>query len=224
MTQSDDDGNVSQLHKAYQAKTLEELSESYDRWAGEYETHMKNVGYTHPAMVMSILARHLPAGAKPILDAGAGTGIMGVLLTAMGYTEIIGFDASNDMMAAARAKQIYADLEQMFLGRPLNYPDNYFAAITASGIFTAGHAPLSGLDELVRVTRPGGLLVFSLGPVYLGEAFEEKNRTLEAAGLWRFVDASKPYNSTPLAGALTCRVFAFKKLNDNGGRGQQSAA
>ncbi|MCP4388822.1 MAG: class I SAM-dependent methyltransferase, partial [Gammaproteobacteria bacterium] len=171
MTKSDDDGNVSQLHKAYNSRTVEELSESYDRWAGEYETHMKNVGYAHPAMVTSMLARHLPAGAQPILDAGAGTGIMGELLTAMGYAEIIGFDASNDMMAAARAKNIYADLEQMFLGRRLSYPDKHFAAVTASGVFTEGHAPLSGLDELVRVTRPGGLLVFSLGPVYLGEAF-----------------------------------------------------
>ncbi|MCP4983726.1 MAG: methyltransferase domain-containing protein [Gammaproteobacteria bacterium] len=210
MTKSDD-GNVSQLHKAYQAKTVEALSESYDRWAGEYETHMKNVGYAHPAMVTSMLVRHLPAGAQPILDAGAGTGIMGVLLTAMGYAEIIGFDASNDMMAAARAKKVYADLEQMFLGCPLSYPDNHFAAVTASGVFTEGHAPLSGLDELVRVTRPGGLLVFSLGPVYLGEAFEKKSETLESTGIWHLVDASKPYNSTPLADALICQVFVYRK-------------
>ncbi len=221
MTSSGDDENVSQLHKAYDARNVEELSESYDQWAGEYETHMKNVGYAHPAMVMSMLSRHVPAGARPILDAGAGTGIMGDLLTAMGYREITGFDASSDMMAAARAKNVYTDLDQMFLGCPLNYPDNHFAAVTASGVFTQGHAPLEGFDELVRVTRPGGLLVFSLGPVYLGEAFEQKCKTLEAAGSWRFVDASKPYNSTPLADALTCQVFACQKSNDNRGHGAQ---
>ncbi len=223
MTRSDDDRNVSQLHKAYEARTIVELSESYDQWAEEYETHMKNVGYAHPAMVTSMLSRHLPAGAQPILDAGAGTGIMGDLLTAMGYGEIMGFDASNEMMAAARAKNFYADLDQMILGRPLNYPDNHFAAVTASGVFTQGHAPLSGFDELVRVTRPGGLLVFSLGPVYLGEAFEEKSEALEVAGFWRFVEASKPYNSTPLGDALTCQVFAFQKSNDIEDRGDRLA-
>ncbi len=206
-----EDGNVNQLHKAYEAKTVEELSERYDQWAGEYETHMKNVGYAHPAMVTSMLSRHLPVDAQPILDAGAGTGIMGELLTAMGYGQIIGFDASSDMMAVARAKNVYADLEQMFLGRPLNYVDNHFAAVTASGVFTEGHAPLSGLDELVRVTRPGGLLVFSLGPVYLGEAFEKKSEALESAGIWRLIDASKLYNSTPLADALICQVFVYRK-------------
>ena len=35
MTKSGDDRNVSQLHKAYDSRTVEELSESYDRWAGE---------------------------------------------------------------------------------------------------------------------------------------------------------------------------------------------
>jgi len=78
--------------------------------------------------------------------------------------------------------------------------------------------PLSGLDELVRVTRPGGLLVFSLGPVYLGEAFEKKNNALVTAGLWHLIDTSKPYNSTPLADALTCQVFAFQKSLPESGR------
>jgi predicted TPR repeat methyltransferase len=215
MSNSDDDGNVRQLHKAYNARTIEKLSESYDQWAGEYETHMKNVGYAHPAMVVSMLSRHVPAGVQPILDAGAGTGIMGELMTAMGYGEIIGFDASNDMLAVARAKNVYDDLDRMFLGCPLNYPDNHFSAVTASGVFTQGHAPLSGFNELVRITRPGGFLVFSLGPVYLGEPFEVKNTELEAAGLWHFVDASKQYNSTPLSDALICRVFAFQKSGDN---------
>ncbi len=221
MITSDGDGNVNQLHKAYEAKTVEELSERYDQWAGEYETHMKNVGYAHPAMVTSMLSRHVAVGTQPILDAGAGTGIMGELLTAMGYGEIIGFDASSDMMVAARAKNVYSSLEQMFLGRSLDYADNHFAAVTASGVFTEGHAPLSGLDELLRVTRPGGLLVFSLGPVYLGEAFEEKNRALQAGGFWRMVDASKPYNSTPLADALTCQVFAFRKSSQESGNGDR---
>ena len=120
MTKSENDRNVSQLHQAYQARTVEELSQSYDHWAEEYETHMKNVGYSHPAMVTSMLTRHIPAGTQPILDAGAGTGIMGELLTAMGYNEITGFDASSNMLAAARAKNVYAALEQMFLGRAIH--------------------------------------------------------------------------------------------------------
>ena len=32
--------------------------------------------------------------------------------------------------------------------------DDRFAAVIAAGVFTDGHAPLDGLDELVRVTRP----------------------------------------------------------------------
>jgi len=27
---------------------------------------------------------------------------------------------------------------------------------TSAGVFTDGHAPMDGFDELIRVTRPGG--------------------------------------------------------------------
>jgi len=80
----------------------------------------------------------------------------------------------------------------------------------ASGVFTQGHAPLDGLDELVRVTKPGGCIVFSIARTYLGEVFEGKARALENAGKWRRVDASKRYDSTPLSDeVLTAQVFAF---------------
>lgn len=80
----------------------------------------------------------------------------------------------------------------------------------AAGVFTQGHAPLDGLDELVRATRPGGHIVFSISRTYLGDAFETKARALEGAGKWRPVDASKRDNSTALGkDVLMAQVFAF---------------
>ena len=60
------------------------------------------------------------------------------------------------------------------------------------------------------MTRPGGLLVFSIARTYLDGLFQDKRRELETAGLWRPVDATAPYNSTPLEDELTARVFAFQ--------------
>jgi len=74
MASSKNQENTGQLFKAYSAETPEEVSGCYDNWADDYESHMRNVGYLHPAMVASLLARHLPPGTDPILDAGAGTG------------------------------------------------------------------------------------------------------------------------------------------------------
>lgn len=206
---ADDRENTRHLRQAYTAKSPQENSRFYDAWAEDYETHMNNVGYLHPAMVAAMLTRHVPAGTGPILDAGAGTGIMAEILTALGYPEVVGFDGSKRMLEAAAGKNVYLELRRMYLGAALDYPDHRFAAVVSAGVFTQGHAPLSSLDELVRVTRAGGHIIFSAGPAYLGGPLERKREELEGKGLWRFVDASERYNSTPLEETLTAQVFVF---------------
>ncbi|MEN8196056.1 MAG: methyltransferase domain-containing protein [Pseudomonadota bacterium] len=210
MTNSNPDEKTRELHKVYASDNPEQASAIYDGWAEEYEEHMRGSGYSHPAMVAAMLTRHQPPGADPVLDAGCGTGIMGEILTALGYSNIAGLDASEGMLAHAAAKDIYRDLRRGLLGQPLDYADDAFAATVASGVFTQGHAPLDGLDELVRATRPGGHIVFSVSRTYLGETFETKARALQDAGKWRRVDASERYNSTPHGDdILMAQVFAF---------------
>ncbi|UCH74589.1 MAG: methyltransferase domain-containing protein [Rhodospirillales bacterium] len=210
MTKAKPDDKTSQLHRIYASGSPEETAAIYDNWAADYEGHMAGAGYAHPAMVAAMLARHQPAGDAPVLDAGAGTGIMGELLTALGYAPIDGIDASEGMLARAAEREVYRELRCGLLGTPLDYADDAFAAVVAAGVFTEGHAPLDGLDELVRATRPGGHIVFSIARSYLGETFAAKGRALEAAGKWRRVDASARYDSTPLSDdVLTAQVFAF---------------
>ncbi len=210
MTNSKRDKKTRELHAVYASDSPEQASAIYDGWAAEYEEHMSGVGYAHPAMVASMFARHQPPGSGPVLDAGAGTGIMGQILIALGYPNIAGFDASGGMLSHAAAKGIYKDLRPGRLGERLEYDDDSLAATVASGVFTQGHAPLDGLDELVRVTRPGGHIVFSISRAYLGDVFETKARALEGAGRWRRADASAHYDSAPLGEeVLTSQVFAF---------------
>lgn len=210
MTNSNSDEKTRMLHKVYASGSPEQTAEIYDGWAEEYEEHMRGSGYSHPAMVAAMLARHQPAGGDPVLDAGAGTGILGEILIALGYPNIHGFDASKGMLALAAAKEIYRELRPGLLGQRLDYDDDIFAATIASGVFTQGHAPLDGLDELIRVTRPAGHIVFSISRTYLGDVFETKARALEEAGKWRQVDASERYNSTPHGeDVLLSQVFAF---------------
>jgi len=204
------DVNTRELHAVYNSDSPQQASAIYDGWSDDYEGHMGGVGYAHPAMVAAMLSRHQPPGSDLVLDAGAGTGILGQLLIALGYPNIAGFDASKGMLKYAAAKNIYHELRSARLGERLDYDDNSFAATVASGVFTQGHAPLDGLDELVRVTRPDGHIVFSISRTYLGETFKIKAQALEDAGKWRQVDASAHYDSTPLGDdVLMAQVFAF---------------
>jgi predicted TPR repeat methyltransferase len=205
-----EDERTRQLHKAYQAENSEQTTEVYNDWAKTYEAHMSEAGYTHPAMVASMLSRHVKSGGQVVLDAGAGTGIMGEILTGLGFSNLIGIDASEQMLARAASDGKYQQLKQCYLGEPLEFDDDQFAVVVSSGVFTQGHAPLSGFDELIRITEPGGMLVFSVSRSYLGGPFQTKRDELESRGLWRFIDATEQYNSAPLADTLISQVFMFE--------------
>jgi len=196
-----------QLHRAYQSKSVEELADYYDEWAADYENSMRNVGYMHPAMVSSMVGRHLAIGSGTVLDAGCGTGIIGEILTALGQSDLMGIDASQKMLDLAAARGRYAQLKRMFLGHRLDFEDDRFEGVVSAGVFTDGHAPLDAFDELLRVTRPGGRLVFSVARSYLEGPFDKKNASLESRGAWKLVDSTGIYNSAPIGDELLSRVY-----------------
>ena len=98
----------------------------------------------------------------------------------------------------ARRKGVYADIRQMVLGEQLNFDSNVFDSVISVGVFTLGHAPASAFDELVRVTKPGGFIVFSLRTdVYEENGFKEKQSALEAAGKWTLTHVTDPFQPLP---------------------------
>ena len=148
----------------YGSQNNRELTERYDQWAAEYDQDLDmQFGWNGPHMSAEILERHAPKDAR-VLDAGAGTGLVGLELHRLGYRNLVAIDMSEGMLDQARAKGVYGELHKMVLGEPLGFPANSFGATICVGVLTLGHAPASSLDELVRVTQPGGYIVFTLRP------------------------------------------------------------
>ena len=58
------------LGAVYEAKGQDEVAALYDRWSETYDHEMAVAGYRHPSICLALLARHLPRGAAPLLDAG----------------------------------------------------------------------------------------------------------------------------------------------------------
>ena len=98
------------------------------------------------------------------------------------------------------------------LGEPLDFPDNSFAATIAAGVFTTGHAPADAFDELLRITRSGGFIIFTIRiEVYLNEGFKEKQEALEKEGKWQLVELTAPFQSLPLEEPeATLQVFVYR--------------
>ena len=186
------------LQWIYSSRGNEELAERYDQWAKGYDADLEgDYAWQGPAFSTDLFAKHVPKDAR-ILDAGAGTGLVGVALAQRGYRDIVAMDLSKGMLEEAGKKNVYRELRQMVMGETLDFPTDSFDAVISIGVLTLGHAPASSLDELVRITRPGGYIVFSLRPdVYEGSGFKEKMAELETAGKWQLAEVSEKKQVLP---------------------------
>jgi ubiquinone/menaquinone biosynthesis C-methylase UbiE len=184
----------SAMASVFAARNTEELAKRYANWADTYDVENAAAGFRMPQLCSAFFARHVDVNAKPILDAGCGTGAAGDCLRVLGYREIIGIDLSERMMARAALTGVYATLRQMVLGGRLDFPDRNFEAAIISGVFTEGHAPPTSFDEVIRILKPGARLVFNVRQdVYENDGFREKQDALESKGNWRLLERSEPF-------------------------------
>ena len=98
------------LHKVYSARNSDDLKEAYDQWAEKYDEHVTAFGYMIPAVAAGLFGKYVRPDASPILEAGAGTGLMGSVLDAMGYRDQVGIDISAGMLEMASKRHIYLEL------------------------------------------------------------------------------------------------------------------
>jgi SAM-dependent methyltransferase len=180
------------LRWIYSSRDNQELTKRYDQWAKDYDYDLtQEIPSRGPELSVELFTRYVAKEAK-ILDAGAGTGIVGGLLIRQGYNDLIAMDLSEGMLEEARRKNVYRELHQMVMGEPLDFPTDFFDATICIGVLTVGHAPASSLDELVRVTKAGGYIVFTLHTdTYENQGFKEKLAALESEGKWKLVEVSE---------------------------------
>ncbi len=185
------------LGGVYGAKTTGDVAALYDTWAATYDAEMAVAGYRHPAICLALLSRHLPKGTAPLLDAGAGTGLIGEWLAIMGYPHVEALDISEGMLAVAATKRCYAALHKLALGGPLPFADGAFGGIVSAGVFTSGHVGIEGLDELIRICRRDGVIVLTVKNTLWETGFAARIAALEKARLVTRAEETEPYVSMP---------------------------
>ena len=200
------------LQSAFATRDGQESGELYDSWAEDYERSVASWGYTTPAVAAGLFGRYVKPEDGTVLDAGAGTGITGEILALLGYEDIVGIDVSPKMLELARRKGAYRALREMELGGRLDLPSDAYSAVVSTGVFTAGHAPPESFDELIRATRSGGYMIFSVRTdVYEEGGFKYKQEALEREGRWQLVEVSEPFASLRYEDPeLKAQVFAYQ--------------
>lgn len=147
------------LRWIYSAKGDNDLRERYLAWAADYDTDMAGMGWKAPTACAERVVHHAGINAR-VLDAGCGTGLVGVALHELGVRRLVGFDLSESMLQLARARGVYDQVVEGSLLEPLPF-EREFDAVASVGVFTHGHVGPAGLAGLPKVVRPGGHLTMT---------------------------------------------------------------
>ena len=189
-----------------------QLTKRYDEAAEVYDAAMNDdVGWSAHIELAKAVVRHVSPDVL-LCDAGAGTGMLGERLAAHGFNRMVANDLSPGMLEVARRKGIYEDCQVMDLGKRLPYASNIFDAVTACGVFTPNHAPASALDELVRITRPNGLVLYTLRSDVEPDNFAMRQRILVNSGLWVLVETGEPFASIASEPHIRHRCWIWRVL------------
>ena len=170
----------------YKLTTSEELLKYYQDWTkkNKYNQDMVNWKYTAPQETVLVLKKYTLNNKCKILDAGCGTGLVGIELKKCGYSDIDGVDFSQNMLDLI-PQGIYKKIEKVDLNKPLKFKTNMYDVVMCVGTFTYGHVKPQALDELIRITKNGGLICFTINEgIYEEYGFDNKIKELTNNKLW----------------------------------------
>ncbi|XP_078608154.1 methyltransferase-like protein 27 isoform X2 [Branchiostoma floridae x Branchiostoma japonicum] len=175
--------------------STEESQAFYSTWAPEYDKDLSTPGlYKGPSQVAEALVGVLGERKDArILDAAAGTGLVGEELRKLGFSNMDALDANKEMLDIAKTKNVYSDLIQDFLGpNRLQIADDSYDALCCAGSFSDGHLKCDCLEEMIRIVKPGGVICLIVKEAFLVEygKLEPRMSELQDKGLWERVSRS----------------------------------
>ena len=174
------------IFKTLHTSSLDELENIYKNWAPDYEHDVIQLaGYVGHLIATRLLLKYLTNNEFEVLDAGCGTGLVGEILHKKGIKNIVGVDFSKQMLDLALKKNVYKSLHLMDLTQKLNFEDDTFDAIVCAGTFTCGHVGPEAFAEMVRITKSGGYISFTVRKQeWEASPYEKTIKGLEEAELW----------------------------------------
>ncbi len=176
----------------YAATDPEDLQRRYDEWSAHYDADMDVLDWAAPG---AAAAQCLDQGGRGgvVLDAGCGTGQVGVALRTGGAARVIGIDFSAGMLAKAALTGAYDELLQASLTEALPLAPGSLDAVVSVGVFTFGHVGPGPLAALGMLLRPGGTITLSFrDDVFRDLGFAASVEELSAAGQWALLRCSEP--------------------------------
>ena len=154
-------------------KTKEDL-DFHKRSKDDFKTFIKKLELQALETAEERLPLYLEVGLKDtslVLDVGCGSGIVTRDIARLTKGKVVAVDGSEDMINVA--KDILKDYSNVELkvcnAEDLPFDDNIFDIVTCNLVLMWADDPQRVVNEMARVTKPGGKVLASLEPDYGGK-------------------------------------------------------
>jgi predicted TPR repeat methyltransferase len=149
------------LKSAYALGSKSEVTALYETWADSYDAGFGDAqGYQSPREVSFAFLG--AGGTGPILDVGAGTGLVAEHFARASLGPIDALDISPDMLSVAKMKGLYRDLFVGDITGSLGIESDTYNGIVSAGTFTHGHVGPEGIEPLLKLAKKDSLFVLSV--------------------------------------------------------------
>jgi len=196
-------------------KNCKKLQELYRSWAEKYDDEMPKIDYNYTEPMKAAFIKSKIKTDSKILDAACGTGYPTMALHEMGYTDLHGIDYSLEMLREANKKNIYKSLTVADLINPISFATDTFDVVMCIGFLASGHMGSEPIDEFIRILKPNGYLICSIGVnVFETDGFDKKLQQLQDDNKVEIDHTSDPFLVVPNAefGTAKSKIWSIKKL------------
>ena len=159
----------------------------YDEWGdgNKYDKDMVDWNYTGPKETTKVFSEFQKNKDAKIYDAGCGTGLVGVELKKYGFKNFHGADLSKKLLELV-PNDLYEELEQVDLNKPINKKDDEYDSVMCVGTFTFGHVKPPALEEFIRITKHDGFICFTINEgIHEEYGFDKKIEQLKEQNKWK---------------------------------------
>jgi predicted TPR repeat methyltransferase len=142
------------------------IIEVFDAYAEKFEKSLvQTLKYFAPFALVKFIQKSSPdtSSIQTILDLGCGTGLLGkAVVDVFPAVSLVGIDISENMLAKAQEKNIYAELHNAELLEYLQQSQSSFDLITATDVLIYFGNLSAIFDQIYRCLKPGALFGFSI--------------------------------------------------------------
>jgi SAM-dependent methyltransferase len=174
------------------SKNDDEVLGIYKDWALLYDKDNDDLlGTVSQPNTVQIFHEYVKDCKLKIIDVGCGTGLVGLELQNLGFSNFDGIDISQEMIDIAQGRG-YSSLFLGNLNKSLPIASNSYDAALCVGVFTHGHVGPERFSELARIVKTQGIICFTINEdVYESYGFDIAIKHLESENVWEVLDIKK---------------------------------